>query len=128
MATLEPYISGAEHADGAKVVLDQCGGANADIPLGGYFTTASWAARYPNTTRAFQAAMNRAQALADSDPALIRQVLPTFMKVTAAVAAKVGLPQFATGLNAGAIQGVADLAFAGGELKSQVNVTPLLFS
>lgn len=125
MATLEPYISAAEHAAHAKVVLDQCGGANAGIPLGGYFTTASWAAKYPDTARAFQAAINKAQALANSDPALIRQVLPTFMKVSAAVAAKVGLPRFATGLNVGAIQAVADLAFAGGELKSKVDAASL---
>ena len=99
---------------------------NAGIPLGGYFTTASWAAKYPNTARAFQQAMNKAQALADKDPALVRQILPTFMKVTAQVAAGVGLPQFATGLNAAAIQGIADLAYAGGEMKTKVNVTPLL--
>jgi NitT/TauT family transport system substrate-binding protein len=128
IATLEPYISAVEHADGAKVVLDQCSGANSGMPLGGYFTTASWAAKYPDTARAFQAALNKAQALANRDPALVRQVLPTFMKVTEQVAAKVGLPRFATSLDAGAIQGIADLAYQGGELKKQVSVTSLLFS
>ena len=126
IATLEPFIGAAEHI-GASVVLDICSGANASMPLGGYFTTASWTARYPNTARAFQAAMNRAQALADSNPALVRQILPTFMKVTAQVAANVGVPEFGTGLNAAAIQGVADLTYTGGETKRQVNVTPLLF-
>jgi NitT/TauT family transport system substrate-binding protein len=127
IATLEPYISAAERADGAKAVLDQCGGANAGMPLGGYFTTASWAAKYPNTARAFQTALNKAQALADGDPAQVRQVLPTFMKVSALVAAKVGLPRFATGLDAAAIQGVADLAYQGGELRKPVTVASLVF-
>jgi NitT/TauT family transport system substrate-binding protein len=128
IATLEPYTSAAEHADGASVVLDQCGGANAGLPLGGYFTTASWAARHPLAARAFQRALNRAQALANSSPALVRQVLPTFMKVTPQLAAKVGLPRLATGLDQAAIQQVADLGYAGGELKRQVAVAPLLLS
>lgn len=128
ISTLEPYIHAAEHSDGATVLLDQCGGANADIPLGGYFTTASWAAKYPNTARAFQQAINKAQALANSDPALVRQILPTFTAITPQVAAVVGLPQFATSLNAAAIQGVADLARTGGEIKTQIDVQPLLFS
>jgi NitT/TauT family transport system substrate-binding protein len=126
IATLQPYIGSIEHTDGASIALNECTGANADIPLGGYFTTAQWLAKYPNTAHAFQQAMNQAQVLANRNPALVRQVLPTFMKVTSAVAAKVDIPQFATGLNAAAIQGVADLAFSGGEAKSQVNVTPLL--
>jgi NitT/TauT family transport system substrate-binding protein len=128
IATLEPYISGAERADGAKVVLDQCGGANAGLPLGGYFATASWAAGHPDAARAFQRALNRAQALANSSPALVRQVLPTFMKVTPQIAAKVGLPRLATGLDEAAIQQVADLGYAGGEIKKKVTVAPLLFS
>ncbi|HEX6527780.1 MAG TPA: ABC transporter substrate-binding protein [Streptosporangiaceae bacterium] len=127
IATLEPYISAVEHTDGAKVVLDQCAGANIDLPLGGYFATASWAAKYPDTARAFQRALGRAQALANSDPALLRQILPTFMKVTPQVATKVGLPRLAVELNEAAIQEVADLGRAGGELKRQVDVAPLLF-
>jgi NitT/TauT family transport system substrate-binding protein len=125
-ATLQPYIGSVEHADGASIAVNECTGANADIPLGGYFTTAQWLAKYPNTAHAFQQAMNEAQVLANRNPALIQTLLPTFMKVTAQVAAKVAVPQFATGLNAAAIQDVADLAFSGGEAKSQVNVTPLL--
>ena len=128
IATLEPYTSAAEHADGAKSVLDICGGPNAGMPLGGYFTSASWAAKYPNTARAFQTAMNKAQALADSNPALIRQILPTFMKVTAQVAAKVQIPQFGTTLDSAAIQEIANLAFTGGEAKHQISVTNLLLT
>lgn len=127
ISTIEPYTSGVEHTDGAKVVLDQCGGADAGIPLGGYFTTATWAAQHPNTARAFQQAMNKAQALANSNPALIRQLLPTFMKVTPAVAAKVGIPQFATGLDGASIQQIADLAHAGGEMHKALAVSGLLF-
>jgi NitT/TauT family transport system substrate-binding protein len=126
MAALQPYIAAAEHSQGASVVLDECSGADAGVPLGGYFTTASWLAKYPNTAHAFQTAMNRAQVLANQNPALIRQILPTFMKVTAQVADGVVIPQFATGLDAAQIQFIADLAYAGGEAKSLVNVTPLL--
>jgi NitT/TauT family transport system substrate-binding protein len=126
IATLQPYIAAAEHADGAHIVVDICTGPIAGLPLGGYFTTASWLAKYPNTARAFQTAMNKAQALANSDPALVRQVLPTFMKVTAQVAAGVPIPQFGTSLNAAQIQMIADLAYASGEARQDVNVTPLL--
>ena len=126
IATLQPYIAAAEHTLGASIVLNECSGADAGVPLGGYFTTASWFAKYPDTAHAFQSAMNKAQALANSNPALVKQILPTFMKVTAQVAAGVVIPQFATGLNASQIQFIANLAYAGGEAKSLVNVTPLL--
>lgn len=127
ISALEPFVTAAEHADGASVVLDQCGGKDAGIPLGGFFATASWTAKYPNTARAFQQAINRAQALANKNPALIRQVLPTFMPVTPRVTAAMELPKFATGLNSAAIQQVADLAYAGGEAKTRIDVGPLLF-
>jgi NitT/TauT family transport system substrate-binding protein len=126
IATLQPYIAAAEHTLGASIVLNECSGADVGIPLGGYFTTASWLAKYPNTAHAFQAAMNKAQALANSDPALIRQILPTFMKVTSQVAEGVVIPRFATGLNAAQIQFIANLAYAGDEAQSLVNVSPLL--
>ena len=126
IATLQPYIAAAQHTQGAAIVLDECSGADAGVPLGGYFTTASWLAKYPTTARAFQSAMNQAQVLANRNPALVRQILPTFMKVTAQVAKGVVIPQFATGLNASQIQFIANLAYAGGEAKSLVNVTQLL--
>jgi NitT/TauT family transport system substrate-binding protein len=126
IAALQPYIAAAQHTQGAAIVLDECSGADAGVPLGGYFTTASWLAKYPSTAHAFQTAMNKAQTLANSDPALIQQILPTFMKVTAQVANGVVIPRFATGLDASQIQFIADLAYAGGEAKSLVNVAPLL--
>jgi len=126
IAALQPYIAAAQHTQGAAIVLDECSGADAGVPLGGYFTTASWLAKYPNTAHAFQSAMNKAQTLANGNPALVKQILPTFMKVTAQVAASVVIPQFATGLNGTQIQFIANLAYAGGEAKSLVNVTPLL--
>jgi NitT/TauT family transport system substrate-binding protein len=126
IATLQPYIAAAEHTLGASIVLDECSGADAGVPLGGYFVTDSWFAKYPNTARAFQTAMNKAQALANSNPGLVKQILPTFMKVTPQVAKGVVIPQFATGLDASQIQFIANLAYAGGEAKSLVNVTPLL--
>lgn len=126
VSTIEPYTTGTEHADRAKVVLDECGGADAGIPLGGYFATASWAAKYPNTAHAFQQAMDKAQALANSNPALIRQILPTFMKVTAQIAGQVRIPRWATSLSAAGIQQIADLAHSGGEIRTRLNVSALL--
>jgi NitT/TauT family transport system substrate-binding protein len=126
VSELEPFIAAAKRTIGATVALDECTGPTAGIPLGGYFTSQGWVSKYPNTAHAFQRAMAKAQALAGHSPQAVRQILPTFMKITPQVASLITLPQFATGLSAAGIQQVADLAHAGGLMPTSLDVTPLL--
>ena len=66
ISEVEPFLSSTEDALGAQPVLQQCTGPTAGIPLGGYITTAAWAAGHPAAARAFARAVEQGQALAAS--------------------------------------------------------------
>lgn len=127
ISVVEPFLTGAEQMLGAKMVLSQCSGSLASFPLSGYFATESWAQRFPRTAAAFQRAMEKAQAYADANPDAVRQVLPTYTKVTAAAAQHLVLNSFPSTLSAAELQRVADLMHTGGVLPSPFNVQPMLF-
>jgi NitT/TauT family transport system substrate-binding protein len=127
ISVVEPFLTGAEQSLGATEVMDQCVGAESGMPLSGYFATQAWAQKYPNTARAFQRAVDKGQALADSNRALVEQVLPTYTKINTKAAALIALNSFPTTLDAMRLQRVANLMQSGGLLTTQFNVAPLLF-
>jgi NitT/TauT family transport system substrate-binding protein len=127
ISVVEPFLTGAEQADGAKPVMSECTGPTANFPLSGYFATQQWTEKYPKTARAFQRAMAKAQALANSDPAAVQQILPTYTKIPAAAAKHIGINSFPTATRASDLQRVADMMQAGGLIKSRLNVAPMLF-
>ncbi|MDX6393606.1 MAG: NitT/TauT family transport system substrate-binding protein [Streptosporangiaceae bacterium] len=127
ISVVEPFLSGAEHAMGARQVMSECSGPTSALPLSGYFATRAWTQKYPRTARAFQRAMDRAQAFANSDPAAVKQILPTYTKITAQAAGGIHLGSFPVTLAAAQLQRVADLMHSGGLLASAFNVQPMLF-
>jgi len=127
ISAVEPFLSGAEQADGAKLVLSQCSGSLASFPLSGYFATEAWTQRFPHTAAAFQRAMEKAQAYANANPDAVRAVLPTYTKVTAAAAQHLVLNSFPATMSATQLQRVASLMHTGGVLQSPFNVQPMLF-
>jgi NitT/TauT family transport system substrate-binding protein len=124
---VEPFLSEAEASLGAEVVQPQCQGPTANLPLSGYFATATWAETNPHAARAFARAIEKAQALADNDRAAVEKILPTYIKITPQIAAIVKLNAYPTTLDPVLIQRVADLMLSGGLLKGHLNVAPLLF-
>jgi NitT/TauT family transport system substrate-binding protein len=58
----EPTIYQAESHAGAVPLLDAASGATANLPLAGYFTTASYVKQHSNVIAAFRAALLKAQA------------------------------------------------------------------
>jgi len=126
ISAVEPFITGAEQATGAVPVMSQCTGSLSRLPLSGYFATAAWVARYPHTAHAFQVAMQKAQAFADTNPAAVQKILPTYTKISAAAAPHIKLGYYPPTLVPAQIQRVADLMLAGGLLKTRLDVQPLL--
>ena len=127
VSVVEPFITGTEQADGAVPVMPECTGSLAAFPLGGYFATAAWAARYPHTAHAFQVAIAKGQAYANAHPAAVRAILPSYTKISLAAAPHINLGLFPPTTNPAQLQRVADLMLAGGLLKSRLEVQPLLF-
>lgn len=127
ISEVEPFLTGAEESLGAEPVLQQCTGPTAGIPLGGYLTTAAWAAAHPAAARAFQRAIEQGQALAATDRSAVEKILPTYMPVTKNIAALVNLNTFPTTANPVQLQRVANLMQEGGMLTKPLNVAPLVF-
>jgi NitT/TauT family transport system substrate-binding protein len=126
ISAVEPYITADEKADGAIPVTSQCVAPVANYPVSGYFTTASWVQRYPNTLRAFQRAMARAQAYADANPAAVRAILPTFTKITPAQARQVALGTFPATIDVARLQQMADLMLQQGMISSRFQVSAIV--
>lgn len=126
ISEVEPFITSAEQA-GARSVLAQCQGSTANIPLSGYYATQAWVQKYPRTALAFQRAIEQAQATADADPALVRQVIPTYTTITSATAARISLPYYPPALNAAQLNRVVSLMRSAGQVSSSFSATPMLY-
>ncbi len=128
ISQVPPFTNQAEATGGAIQVMSQCQGPTADLPQAGYIATAAWAQKYPNTALAFQRAIDKAQALATSDPAAVASILPTFIPITPQLAAKVDFGVFPTTLDTTALQKLADMMTSAGMIKGSLNVSPLLLN
>jgi NitT/TauT family transport system substrate-binding protein len=128
ISAVEPFITGAELGDGAQTILSDCTGPTANFPISGYIATQAWTRKYPNTARAFQIALDRGQALADSSRADVEQALTGYIKgLTSQEAAIVNLGQFPTTLDSTHLQRVASLMATGGLASQQFSVEPMIF-
>jgi len=127
ISVVEPFITENELGVGAQPVLSTCTGPTANFPISGYFSLSTFTQKYPNTARAFVAALERGQALADSNRADVEEILPTYIpKLSANQAAVVNLGQYPTALDTTHLQRVAD-AMAKANLAPGFKVNSLLF-
>jgi NitT/TauT family transport system substrate-binding protein len=128
ISVVEPFITENELNVGAQPVMSTCTGPTANFGISGYFSLASFAQKYPNTARAFQAAMERGQALADSNRADVEEILPTYIKgLSANQAAVVNLGEYPTSLDETHLQRVANAMKSAGLAPATFSVDPLLF-
>jgi NitT/TauT family transport system substrate-binding protein len=82
--------------------------------------------KHQQAALAFQRAVEKAQAVADSDRTLVEQLLPTYTSITSSAATVIALPEYPTTLDTSQIQRVATLMFSGGMLKKPVNVASMV--
>lgn len=125
---VEPFVSEAENRLGAEVVLPVCSGPTAGMPLTGWLASAAWVQTHRDTALAFQRAIDRGQALADTTRPSVEAALesPSFLHLSKQIASIVNLNYFPSDVNAVHLQRVADLMLAGGVIKKPFDVTPLL--
>ncbi|HEX4254459.1 MAG TPA: ABC transporter substrate-binding protein [Streptosporangiaceae bacterium] len=127
ISVVEPFITENELNVGAQPVLSTCTGPTANFPISGYFSLSSFTQKYPNTARAFVSALERGQALADSNRADVSEILPSYIPhLPANQAAVVNLGQYPTALDTTHLQRVAD-AMAKANLAPGFQVSSLLF-
>jgi NitT/TauT family transport system substrate-binding protein len=119
----EPFITEAEMQLGAVELLDSDSGVTANLPLSGYFSTASFADRDPDALRAFQQALNEAQA-DSAQRGTLQAMLSSDMSQANASLVTVG--QYPTFLSVGQVQRVADLMYDSGMIFNRISIRSLL--
>lgn len=117
---VEPYVSSVEQTIGAHRVADTATGSLADLPLSGYVVTEGWSKRFPGTGKAFVAALQKAQRLANSNPGVVRAILPQYTKTTDVTAALVGIGSFPSSNSPTRLQRMVDLMDAYGLIKTDL--------
>jgi NitT/TauT family transport system substrate-binding protein len=95
--------------------------------MSGYLATSDWAQKNPNTARAFQTALLKAQAYADSNPSAVKSIIPTYSKVTAQQAAALPLNTYPSTLDPAQLTKVLSLMKSGGLATGSATASTLLF-
>ena len=122
---VEPFTSHAQQQLGARVVMDNASGPTADFPVGGYFSTESFANQNPRTSAAFRRAMQKSQAMA-AERRNVEEVLPSYSKIDAKTASTIAVGAFPTSLNATRLQRVADLMLRQRLLDKELDVRTIM--
>lgn len=121
----EPTIYDVESSYGAVPVLDAGTGNTASLPLDGYFTTASWAAKNATNMAAFKAALLKAQGDA-SQSAPVQSVLMHYANLGVQTADMVTLGTYPTTLQVPDLQRVANLMFLFNTLRNTLLVSSMI--
>jgi NitT/TauT family transport system substrate-binding protein len=119
---VEPFTSAVKGTLNARLVFDPFSGPTAALPVGGYAVTKKFADQNPKTVAAFARALDKAVSDANADRSKVNEVVPTYIKIDAATAAKVTLPIYAATPNPIELQRVADLMQQFGTLSQRLDV------
>jgi NitT/TauT family transport system substrate-binding protein len=121
----EPYIYLAQRELGAVELVDACSGSTAGLPLSGYFTTGSFASKYPAAVRAFRTAIEQAAAQA-AMPGPIQAVLPHYAGLTRQEASLVTVGNYPTTTIAASLQRTADMLDFFGVTRTRLNAAAMI--
>jgi ABC-type nitrate/sulfonate/bicarbonate transport system substrate-binding protein len=123
---VEPFDSVIQDELQARVVVDGAAAPVEDIPLSGYLTSSRFADENEETLAAFQRALKAAAEIAAKDPSAVREILPTYTKVTEGQAEQIGLPAFPPTVDAEQISRLTDLMKKQGMLKKPIDPATLV--
>jgi NitT/TauT family transport system substrate-binding protein len=122
---VEPYLSQTEAQIGGEELIDVDQGATKDFPINGYVATQSWCERYPQTAAAVAKALDRGQAVADTDRPAVEKALTRFTSINHRIAAIMSIGNFPTSVDTIHLQRVADLMFSSGQLKKHFDMAAM---
>lgn len=116
----EPFATKAEEQYGDVLLADLDQGATDSLPITGFIATQQWTDQHPATAAAFVRAVERAQEVAESDSATLRQVIEKSDKLPPVVASVIALPGFPIGaVDKQSLQRDADAMLEVGDLKQK---------
>jgi NitT/TauT family transport system substrate-binding protein len=118
----EPFITLGRKTRNTRIVADAMTQEFANLHTAGITATDEWISGHPRTLAAFQRALAKAQRLIASDPQQVRDLLPTYTRISKAAAAGFALGSYPAQLDLTELQRVADLARAYKFLKQPADV------
>jgi NitT/TauT family transport system substrate-binding protein len=97
----QPYMSLGEEETGDSVFADMDQGAMTNFPIQGYAVTKQWAAKNPNTLKAFATALDEGQEIADTDRGTLEKALlaQKFLQLTPGIVSVINTPDFPTSVD-----------------------------
>ena len=122
---VEPFLTIAL-SRGAKVVDWNLVDVAPKMMIAVYFTTAKYAKDNPDMVKRFKAAITESLAYADAHEDEVRQIIPTYTRITPDIAAKITLPKWPTEMNCQSSQVLADDAFEDGLITKKADIAALL--
>ncbi len=122
---VEPFLTIAL-SRGAKVVDWNLVDVAPKMMIAVYFTSAKYAKYNPDMVKRFKAATTESLAYAESHTDEVRQIIPTYTRITPEIAAKITLPKWPTEMNRQSTQAIADLALDDGLITKKADVGALL--
>ncbi len=127
----EPFATAAEEQYGAEPLADLNQGAAENFPILGYVATKSWVREHPNTLKAFLAALEQGQEIADTSRTAVEQAMETLHgpqngQVPPIVAAVMALDSYPIGIDKVRLQRVPDVMLEFGLLHSRFDIGQML--
>ena len=127
----EPFATAAEEQYGAVELADLNQGAAENFPILGYVATKSWVREHPNTLKAFLAALEQGQEIADTSRTAVEQAMeslsgPQDGQVPPIVAAVMALDNYPIGVDKIRLQRIPDVMYEFGLLRSPFNIGQML--
>jgi NitT/TauT family transport system substrate-binding protein len=122
---VEPFTSEAL-ANGARVISYNYVETSPDLTIALYFTTEEFEEQDPKTVAAFSAAMRKSLAYAQSNPAEVRKVIPTYTEIPASVANTIVLPTWKPDINRPKLRLLIDLSKRYGLLEDKPSLEELI--
>jgi NitT/TauT family transport system substrate-binding protein len=103
----EPFVSQGEQQFGLQELAGLDQGGTENFPIQGFAVTGTWARQNPNTLKAFVAALDAGQQIANTDRAAVEKAIERPpLKVARAIAAVISLPEFPTAIDPARLQRV----------------------
>ena len=123
----EPTIFEAESQLGAVPVLDSATGSTANLPLDGYFSTRTFASAQHAKLAAFRNVLLKAQALANTQSAPVRNTLEGSEGMSVQDASLLTIGQYPTTVSVNNLQRVISLMFFFNAIPAQPSVKAMIF-
>jgi NitT/TauT family transport system substrate-binding protein len=122
---VEPFSGAISAQPGTRQLLEPYTLLPKNFPVASYFVSASYLSAHRDVVTRFTRAMDESLQYAQAHPAQVRKVLPSFIKISPQVAAKVVLPEWTTNVQSALLTTTAQLAHQYGYISSIPNIQQL---